>query len=67
MKRLHGVGTKTAQKLERMGVHSCADLRAQGAAALNSRFGLFGQRLWELAWGQDERPVRISRDTQNPY
>lgn len=65
VKRLHGVGAKTAQKLERMGVYSCADLRAQGAAALNSRFGRFGQRLWELAWGQDERPVRISRERKS--
>ncbi|WP_255856461.1 DNA polymerase IV [Marinobacterium rhizophilum] len=65
VKRLHGVGAKTAQKLERMGVHSCADLRAQGEAVLVSRFGRFGQRLWELAWGQDERPVRISRERKS--
>ena len=28
---------------------------------LVSHFGRFGQRLWELARGQDERPVRTRR------
>ncbi len=65
VKRLHGVGVKTADKLKSMGVHSCADLRAQGEEVLVSRFGRFGQRLWELAWGQDERPVRISRERKS--
>jgi DNA polymerase IV len=65
VKRLHGVGAKTARKLEHMGVHNCADLRGQGEAALVSRFGRFGQRLWELAWGQDERPVRTRRERKS--
>ncbi len=65
VERLHGVGEKTAQKLVLMGVHTCADLRDQGASVLVSRFGRFGQRLWELAWGQDERPVRISRERKS--
>lgn len=65
VKKLHGVGAKTAEKLEHMGVHNCADLREQGAAVLISRFGRFGQRLWELAWGQDDRPVRTSRERKS--
>ncbi len=65
VEKLHGVGAKTAERLHRMGVTTCEDLRAAGAEALASRFGRFGQRLWELAWGRDERPVRVSRERKS--
>jgi DNA polymerase-4 len=39
----------------------CTDLRRLGLPVLVSHFGRFGQRLWELARGQDERPVRTRR------
>ena len=56
--RLHGVGPRTAEKLERLDVRSCEDLRALDRLVLAERFGAFGQRLWELCRGIDERPVQ---------
>ncbi|MEE4361613.1 MAG: DNA polymerase IV [Pseudomonadales bacterium] len=56
--RLHGVGPRTAERLARMDVHDCADLRALGPLTLAERFGSFGHRLWELSQGIDARPVQ---------
>jgi DNA polymerase-4 len=56
--RLHGVGPKTAARLHEMDVRTCADLQAVDRLVLGQRFGVFGQRLWELARGIDPREVR---------
>lgn len=56
--RLHGVGKVTAQKLERLGVEFCWQLRQWQRLALVREFGSFGERLYNLARGIDERPVQ---------
>lgn len=61
VKKLHGVGRVTAERLHRMGLHTCADLRAFPQADLLRAFGSFGIHLWQLAHGIDERPVEIGR------
>lgn len=58
VKKLHGVGKVTAAKLGRMGILNCAQLRGQSILALTKAFGSFGERLWSLAHGIDERPVQ---------
>ncbi|NVK44478.1 MAG: DNA polymerase IV [Oceanospirillaceae bacterium] len=65
VEKLHGVGNKTAERLHRMGINTCDDLRARGNEALVQRFGRFGQRLWELAWGRDERPVQVNHERKS--
>lgn len=55
--KLHGVGKVTAGKLERMGIRSCQQLRGFDRLELVRQFGKFGDRLWQLAHGEDERPV----------
>ncbi|WP_027857304.1 DNA polymerase IV [Marinobacterium jannaschii] len=65
VKRLFGVGEKTAAKLQRLGVESCGDLHRFTLAQLVEHFGRFGQRLYELCRGQDERPVRVSRERKS--
>ncbi|TQV80146.1 DNA polymerase IV [Exilibacterium tricleocarpae] len=59
--RIFGVGKVTAQKLKRMGVDTCGDLRQFSIFELTERFGAFGVRLYELCRGQDERQVKPSR------
>lgn len=59
--KISGVGEKTAEKLNRMGIHNCKDLREKPRIALLERFGKFGQRLYELSRGMDERPVKSQR------
>lgn len=61
VKRISGVGAKTAEKLKKFGIETCADLQQKTLAQLIERFGKFGQRLYELARGHDERPVKTNR------
>lgn len=63
--KLHGVGPATAAKLERMDIRTCADLRQKSLKELLERFGKFGHRLYSLARGQDDRPVRVERERKS--
>ncbi|MDY7561272.1 DNA polymerase IV [Pseudomonas sp. 10B1] len=70
--KLHGVGKVTADKMGRLGIVSCNDLRDWNKLALVREFGAFGERLWNLARGIDERPVqndsrRQSVSVENTY
>jgi len=57
VERLHGVGKVTAQKLHRMGIHTCADIRAFDRFSFIDKVGSFGEHLYRLAHGIDERTV----------
>lgn len=65
VKRLHGVGKVTAARLHQRGVDTCADLRLWRKQDLAREFGSFGERLWELARGIDDRPVVVDRARQS--
>ncbi|MCW8128331.1 DNA polymerase IV [Microbulbifer halophilus] len=55
--KIHGVGRVTAEKMQRRGIRTCADLRNYSRIELTQDYGKFGQRLYELCRGIDERPV----------
>lgn len=59
--KLHGVGKVTAAKMHGLGITTCAQLRALSEDELQERFGRFGQRLYQLSRGLDERPVQTER------
>lgn len=59
--KIMGVGKVTAQKMQRLGIATCGDLQRLPMDELIQRFGKYGQRLAELARGQDEREVNPSR------
>ncbi|PWB32035.1 DNA polymerase IV [Pseudomonas sp. SDI] len=70
--KLHGVGKVTADKLHRLGIDTCQHLREWERLALVREFGSFGERLWGLARGIDERVVhtdsrRQSVSVENTY
>ncbi len=70
--KLHGVGKVTADKLARLGISTCHDLREWPRLSLVREFGSFGERLWGLAWGIDDRVVqndsrRQSVSVENTY
>src|SRR5450830_1325368 len=72
VKKLHGVGKVTADKLARMGIEDCLQLREWNKLALVREFGSFGERLWSLARGIDDRVVqndsrRQSISVENTY
>jgi len=61
VKKLYGVGKVTAGKLHDMNIKTCGDLRTFSSNELTENFGGFGQRLYDLCRGIDERPVQTSR------
>lgn len=65
VERLPGVGKVTAERLKRLGIDTCGDVRDWRQDDLMRRFGVFGQRLWQLAHGQDDRPVVVERQRQS--
>ncbi len=59
--RIWGVGPKTRERLEELGVTTVQDLRQFDPKRLEGHFGRFGGQLWRLAQGIDERPVTAGR------
>ena len=57
VKKLFGVGKVTAARLARLGVETCGDLRSWALADLTREFGTFGDRLYSLCRGIDNRAV----------
>lgn len=51
--------------MERLGIVSCLDLRGWSRLALAREFGSFGERLWNLARGIDERAVQVDSRRQS--
>jgi len=65
VRKIHGVGKVTAAKLEKLGLSTCAQLRTWSLFDLHRHFGVFGKRLYELARGIDERPVRADQERKS--
>jgi DNA polymerase-4 len=63
--RLPGVGKVTEEKLKAFELHTIADLRRLDLPTLESRFGRYGVRLYELARGVDKSKLVPDRPTQS--
>jgi DNA polymerase IV len=63
--RIPGVGKVTESRLKGLGVVTVGDLRGLGLEALESKFGRYGRRLYELANGVDHDPVTPNRPTKS--
>ena len=63
--RFHGIGPKTAERLNRLGIHTGADLQELSLAELEGRFGSSGEWYWRICRGIDERPVRAHREAKS--
>jgi DNA polymerase IV len=60
VRRFHGVGPRTAEKMAKLGVHTGADLAAKDEAWLAQHFGSWGEYLFKAARGIDDRPVNAN-------
>ena len=61
VKRFHGIGPKTAEKMARLGIETGADLHAQSLAFLTHNFGSSGDYYYNLARGICHREVKPNR------
>ena len=63
--RIPGVGKVMESKLLALGVRTIGELRGLALPALREAFGKYGQRLYELARGEDEHAVQPNLPTQS--
>lgn len=61
VKKFHGVGPATAEKMHRLGIETGADLKSKTLQFLTENFGKSGPYFYGIARGIDERPVRPDR------
>jgi DNA polymerase IV len=59
---LFGVGEKTASSLMIFGIETIGDLAEAPVDFLRSRFGVYGEALHAMAWGEDDSPVVASHE-----
>ncbi|GAA6134253.1 DNA polymerase IV [Oceaniserpentilla sp. 4NH20-0058] len=61
VKKIPGVGPKSAEKLHDMGIYTCGHIRQIPHDQLLKRFGKFGRLLIERSKGEDKRNLSQSR------
>ncbi len=61
VRRFHGIGPRTAEKMAGLGIVTGADLRAQSRAFLTHNFGSSGDCYYDLARGICHRQVKPNR------
>jgi DNA polymerase IV len=61
VRRFYGVGPKTAERMEVLGIHLGADLRDRNMDFLAEHFGKSAEYLYRAARGIDHRPVKPNR------
>ena len=61
VRKIWGVGPKSAEKFERQGIRICGDLQKIPLPDLVRRHGKWGQELYELCRGHDDREVEPNR------
>jgi DNA polymerase-4 len=61
LKKIPGIGPKTAKKLQDYGFTTCADIRASSVVNLKPIVGKFAPALYQRSFGIDHRPLEVSR------
>ena len=65
LRKIPGVGKVTCEKLNSLGLHTCADVRNYPFDELIKRFGKFGLALWARSHGEDERQLQTERQRKS--
>jgi DNA polymerase IV len=63
--KFHGIGPVTAEKMNRLGIQSGADLRTKSVEFLVQHFGKSGPWYYAISRGEDDRPVRAHRERKS--
>ena len=61
VRKIWGIGPKSAQKLEKRNIQTCGELQCLSRTELFTLFGRFGSELYDLCRGKDDRPVEPER------
>ena len=61
VRKIWGVGEKTEQKLQQLGIQTCGQMQRLSRIELQEHFGKFGAELYDLCRGIDDRPVEPDR------
>lgn len=72
VRKIWGVGPKGAERFARLGIQTCGQLQQWSLPDMVRRFGRWGEELYFLSRGQDNRPVepdrpRKSLSNENTY
>ncbi|HHW09342.1 MAG TPA: DNA polymerase IV [Firmicutes bacterium] len=65
VRKLWGVGEKTAEQLASLNIHTVADIRKCGPDRLKNLLGSWGSAIYQMALGQDERPVETPKPAKS--
>ncbi len=65
VKKINGVGKRTAERLREVGIRTCGDLRKWSEIDLARCFGKFGLELYQLCRGIDLSPVQPNRERKS--
>ncbi len=60
IEKIHGVGQVTADKMHKLGLHTCADIQKHSVVQLTEWFGARGEDLYNKSRGIDHREVETS-------
>lgn len=61
LRKIPGVGKVTQEKLHRLGLNTCGDVRRREERYLIEHFGKYGSVLWDRCHGVDDREIEVSR------
>ncbi len=62
---IFGVGPKAQERLRQLGIKTIAEMREFGEDRLVSRFGEHAREWFQLARGEDHRPLRMGREQKS--
>jgi DNA polymerase-4 len=65
IKKIPGVGDKTAQKLNEIGIYKIKQLKNLNLSELNKLFGKNGKQLYDLIRGKDDRKVQTNEEAKS--
>jgi len=65
VRKIWGIGPKSAEKLATEGIRTCGDLQQFSLVQMMQRHGKWGEELYHLCRGHDERPVLPNRERKS--
>jgi DNA polymerase-4 len=65
VRKIHGVGKVTAQRMQLLGIDTCIDLQRYSVVELIEQFGSFGERLHALCRGEDDRRIELHHERKS--